>query len=483
MTILPRTHVDILQAVTLSRRRKSIGVGKAHSETTVATTAALLHSLAEVCSCKLGVGAQLLLNSEQLVVFRKTLRPARSASLDLACSKSNDKVCDEAVLSLTRPVRDHGAPALLLGHVVRLDGLGHCADLVHLQQEAIARLLLDGSGNSVGVGHQEVVTHNLDRSGGGELGITLPVVLVKGILDGEDGVVLDEPLVHLSQLVAGDPVLGLALGVLEVQVVLAVLAELARRNVHSNEDLAFIPRNLDGFHEELQGLPVVLEVGSKATLVTDGCSVQPVLLVDQLLQVVVQLATHPHRFGEAGCASREDHELLHSELVASVAASVDDVEAGHRHEDVLHPSKVGDVTVERNSLVRCPGLAHGHADAKDGIGAQLVLVVGAIQGQHQLVNLLLLNGVHALRHNLWGYQVVNVVHRLLDSLAMPSLGLVPHLQGLIDASRSSRWDSSSEDSLLCGEVDLDGWVAPRVVDLARVDLLDGHPAGETSDLL
>ena len=111
----------------------------------------------------------------------------------------------------------------------------------------------------VGVGHQEVVTHNLDRGGGGELGITLPVVLkcatireflksinllishlVKGILDGEDGVVLDESLVHLGQLVAGDPVLGLALGVLEVQVVLAVLAELARRNVHSNEDLAWV---------------------------------------------------------------------------------------------------------------------------------------------------------------------------------------------------------------------------------------------------
>ena len=109
----------------------------------------------------------------------------------------------------------------------------------------------------VGVGHQEVVTHNLDCSGGGELGISLPVVLkcdiseflnsinllishlVKGILDGEDGVVLDESLVHLGQLVAGDPVLGLALGVLEVQVVLAVLAELARRNVHSNEDLAW----------------------------------------------------------------------------------------------------------------------------------------------------------------------------------------------------------------------------------------------------
>ena len=91
-------------------------------------------------------------------------------------------------------------------------------------------------------------------------------------------------------------------------------------------------------------------------------------------------------------------------------------------------------------VVKSVHLAHSHADAKDGIGAQLVLVVSAIQGQlrevtlitvdqemisqgfsgfdakaaayHKLVNLLLLNWVHALRHNLWGYQVVHVVHRL-----------------------------------------------------------------------
>ena len=33
--------------------------------------------VAEVCSCKLDVGAQLFLNSEQLVVFRKMLRPVQ----------------------------------------------------------------------------------------------------------------------------------------------------------------------------------------------------------------------------------------------------------------------------------------------------------------------------------------------------------------------------------------------------------------------
>ena len=110
----------------------------------------------------------------------------------------------------------------------------------------------------VGVGDEEVVADNLDCSVGGQLGVALPVVLrfrikitisklkilyyrthlVEGVLDGEDGVVLDESLVHLGQLVAGDPVLRLALRVLEVQVVLAVLAELAGSNVHANEDLA-----------------------------------------------------------------------------------------------------------------------------------------------------------------------------------------------------------------------------------------------------
>ena len=47
---------------------------------------------------------------------------------------------------------------------------------------------------------------------------------------------------------------------------------------------------------------------------------------------------------------------------------------------------------------------------------------------------------------------------------------------------STATSSLPEDTLLGGEVDLDGGVAPGVVDLASVDLLDGHPAGETADL-
>ena len=96
---------------------------------------------------------------------------------------------------------------------------------------------------------------------------------------------------------------------------------------------------------------------------------------------------------------------------------------------------------------------------------------------------------------------------------MPSVGLVPQLKSLVNAGRGSRWNCSPrkinlcntntlllsllntncqkifqpqllipEDALLCGEVDLDGGVSPGVIDLAGVDLLDGHLAGKPADL-
>ena len=98
--------------------------------------------------------------------------PAGSSCLDLPCAESHHEVGDEAVLRLARPVRyhgddnhrdhdrdrdrdrdrdhdtslalpvrHHGAPSLGLGHVVSLDRLGHRADLVHLEEQAVKSLL------------------------------------------------------------------------------------------------------------------------------------------------------------------------------------------------------------------------------------------------------------------------------------------------------------------------------------------------------
>ena len=89
-------------------------------------------------------------------------------------------------------MRHHSSPALGLGHVVSLDGLSHAADLVNLEQEPVAGLLLDSGRNSLWVGDQEVVSHDLDLCAGSQLGVPLPVILVKGILNTDNRVVLDE---------------------------------------------------------------------------------------------------------------------------------------------------------------------------------------------------------------------------------------------------------------------------------------------------
>ena len=89
-------------------------------------------------------------------------------------------------------MRHHSSPALGLGHVVSLDSLSYAADLVDLEEEPVAGLLLDSGRNSLWVGDQEVVSHDLDFCAGCQLGVTIPVILVKGILNTDNRVVLDE---------------------------------------------------------------------------------------------------------------------------------------------------------------------------------------------------------------------------------------------------------------------------------------------------
>ena len=97
----------------------------------------------------------------------------------------------------------------------------------------------------------------------------LPVVLVEGILNRDDGVLLDVAEVEVRELDTRDPLRGVRVGVLEVEVVLAVLVELRRRDIESDLDLALVTRLLDSLREELKGLLSAGNVGRETTLITD----------------------------------------------------------------------------------------------------------------------------------------------------------------------------------------------------------------------
>src|ERR687886_2677272 len=77
----------------------------------------------------LGVGAQGLLDAQQLVVLGHAVRARRRAGLDLAAARGHREVGDRRVLGLARAMRHHRRVARLAGHLDRLERLAERADL------------------------------------------------------------------------------------------------------------------------------------------------------------------------------------------------------------------------------------------------------------------------------------------------------------------------------------------------------------------
>ena len=109
---------------------------------------------------------------------------------------------------------------------LRLDGLGDGTNLDNLEQETVAGLLLDGGLDTEGVGHGQVVTNDLDAAVGGEVRPRLPVILVEGVFDRDDGVLFDVTKVEVRELLSGNPLGRVGVGVLEVKIILSILVEL-----------------------------------------------------------------------------------------------------------------------------------------------------------------------------------------------------------------------------------------------------------------
>lgn len=66
-----------------------------------------------------------------------------------------------------------------------MDGFSDRTDLVDLEQQTVAGLFLHCPLNTLWVGHCQVITHNLDPYIGRELRPGSPIILVKGVLNGD----------------------------------------------------------------------------------------------------------------------------------------------------------------------------------------------------------------------------------------------------------------------------------------------------------
>ena len=116
-----------------------------------------------------------------------------------------------------------------------------------------------------------------------------------------------------------------------------------------------------------------------------------------------------------------------STLESGVGAAIEDVHHRPLGQDV--GARAADVLEEVQAGGLGGGLGGGQGDAEDGVGAELALVGGAVELEHEAVEAALVGGVEA--DDLGGDDVVDVGDRLLDALAqVAALVAIAQLDGL-----------------------------------------------------
>ncbi|CAN4012651.1 tRNA (N6-threonylcarbamoyladenosine(37)-N6)-methyltransferase TrmO, partial [Dysosmobacter welbionis] len=228
----------------------------------------------------------------QLVVLGHTVGAAGGAGLDLAGVQGHGDVGNGGVLGLAGAVGHDGGVAGPVGHLDGVQGLGQGADLVDLDEDGVAHLLLNAGGQALHVGDEQVVAHQLHpvADGAGQHGPALPVGLGHAVLQGDDGIVVGKLLPHVHQLLLGQLLAGLGL---DIELLLLV-PPLGRGGVNGDLEVlaGLVAGLLDGLHDDLQGVLILLQVGGIAALVAHAGGGSAVLLQGGL-QLMEDLGAHP----------------------------------------------------------------------------------------------------------------------------------------------------------------------------------------------
>ena len=201
-----------------------------------------------------------------------------------------------------------GGVAGAVGHLDGVQGLGQGADLVDLDEDGVGHALGDAVGQTGHVGDEQVVANQLDlgADGLGQHGPALPVVLGHAVLEGDDGIGVGELLPHIDQLLLGHLLAGLGLDV----ALLLVVPPLGGSGVDGDHEvLAGLEAGLlDGLHDDLQGVLILLQVGGVAALVAHAGGGSAVVLQGLLQLIAIDKMDIPQGVSIQLSGSYEDQQ-------------------------------------------------------------------------------------------------------------------------------------------------------------------------------
>ena len=133
-----------------------------------------------------------------------------------------------------------------------------------------------------------------------EVAPRLPVILGEGVLNRNNWVLGGKRFVLVGQLLIGDPQAFVAIGVLEVEIVLLLvfLVELTGSNIHGYVHLALVTSLFDGVGDEVQCFLSSLDIRSNTTLVTNVTCRLTILLLGKGLQFLIRFRAPSECFTE-----------------------------------------------------------------------------------------------------------------------------------------------------------------------------------------
>mmetsp|Transcript_14404 Transcript_14404/g.21151 ORF Transcript_14404/g.21151 Transcript_14404/m.21151 type:complete len:454 (+) Transcript_14404:73-1434(+) len=428
----------------------------------------------EICPGKNGVlGTKLFLNSQKLIVLGQTLTTAGSPSLDLSSTQSHGQISNVSILGLSTAVTSHDSPSSLLGLSNSIDSFRNGSNLVHLKKQTSAGSLLDSTSNLLRVGNSKIITNNLELFAIllGEFSPALPVILIKRILNSNNGEISSKGLVKFTKLISSN----LVSIILEVKIigVFALHFELRGSYIKSNSALVLVPRLCKCLHDKLTAFAVVTG-RSKSTLVSDKSGVSTKLGLDDFSKSVVYLTSNLHGFFKSLGSSGDDEILLESKFVTSVTSSVDDIEAWHWKGELLFfiSGKVSVVLVERNVLGSSSSLGDSERYSKNGISTKAGLVGGSIELNHGVVNGTLISGIKS--NDGRSKDRIDVLNGLENSLSEVSISSISQLVCLVGTGGCSRGNRGTEDSTTGRNFNLYGGVTSGIEDFTSQNSSNGE---------
>ena len=378
------------------------------------------------------------------------------------------RVGDGNVLGFAGTMRHDASVTCLLCHLNSLKCLGKGTDLVYLNQDGVGAAKLDALGKTLGVGYEQVVANqlNLVADAIGESLPAVPILFGHAVLNGDDGVLLNQSLPVIDHLSAGK------LAALASQNILAgfSVVELGGSRIHGEHDVGarLVACLLACLDDVLQRLFVGGEVGSEAAFVANTAA--KARLMQDLLQGVVDLCAPTQCLSERGCANGHDHELLEVHVVVCVLTAVEDVHHGRgQHVGVC----AANVLVKRKLGGFRSSLRNGKGCAEDGVCAEVALVFGAVKLAHDRIDAALVVGFHADKRI--GNLFVHVGNSVQRALAQITLGIAIAKFHRFECAGGCTGRNSSTTCCIIVEnnLNLNRGVATGVKDLTTEHIDDG----------